>query len=295
MATSSKRVIFALVVTCLFTIFVNCLQSDFTEVPEVQESSNIGEQTNVQLEENNEIAQTAASSVESDIDDPDKICVDCIFSLGIACRPSGYLRDFNLRFQAAPLDWMSSYSLDTAAYLFETKFSDFFAEIEEVSGKTDAGYRSVNDTKNHISSIHHFKNDAPLLEEQKRFREKMLNRANKVDEILKNSSSIAFICDRSKATPEELISFLTRFDKIYPNKKIILINIKNSNIQDIKKDVLFENDNLKIIQFSFNDQPSSGDSSDAWKGNKEIWSTIIKPISLSGKFVNSSTDSKIEF
>lgn len=295
MTKLTKSAVFVLVITCLLVISIYYLQSNFNEFHDNKKSINTTEQTNMQIEENDETIQTYKYSVESDTKDPDKICVDCIFSVGIACRPSGYLRDFNLRFQAAPLDWMSLYSLDTAAHLFETKFSDFFAEIEEVSGKTDSGYRCVNDTKNHISSIHHFKNNVPILEEQEKFREKMLNRANKVDEILKNSSSIALICDRSRSTPEELISFLTRFDKIYPNKKILLINIKNSNIQDVKKDILFENDNLKIIQFSFKDQPSSGDSSDAWKGNKEIWSTIIKSISLSGKFANLSNDSKVAF
>lgn len=225
----------------------------------------------------------------------EKICVDCIFSVGNACRPSNYLRECKLRFQAAPLDWMMGYSLDTAAYLFETKFADFFAEIEDMPGKYCDGCRFVKDTKNKVTSIHHFNKNVPLAEEQAKFRETMLNRANKVDEILKESSSIALICDRCNVTAQNLIDFLNRFSKIYPNKKITLINIFNSDIQGIKKEVLFETDNLKIIQFKFRDKSTSGKSVDSWKGNHAYWTAIVKSISLSEKFANLVNNQKVEF
>lgn len=55
-----------------------------------------------------------------------KLRADIILSLGIACRPAEQLRINKLRFLSSPLDWMMSYSLETAAHLFKTKFETFF-------------------------------------------------------------------------------------------------------------------------------------------------------------------------
>lgn len=216
----------------------------------------------------------------------EEVSADCIFSIGIACRPSGHLRDLNLRFQAAPLDWMTSHSLSAVAHLFETGFEDFFADIKEVPAQNGAKYRCVRDVKNDIISMHHFAKGVSLEEAQRQFRDTMLNRASKVDKIFKDSSSIVLLCNRNKNSAEELIDFLNRFAAVYPDKKVTLINIYDERIDGFKKEILLEGDNLKIVQYSFNDNLASGNSADGWKGNIEAWTGIIKSIKLSDKFYN---------
>lgn len=76
---------------------------------------------------NGKTVQASQSVSNIDANFLEEVSADCIFSIGIACRPSGHLRDLNLRFQAAPLDWMTSHSLSAVAHLFETGFEDFFA------------------------------------------------------------------------------------------------------------------------------------------------------------------------
>ena len=216
----------------------------------------------------------------------EEVSADCIFSIGIACRPSGHLRDLNLRFQAAPLDWMTSHSLSAVAHLFETGFEDFFADIKEVPAQTGAKYRCVRDVKNDIISMHHFAKGVSLEEAQRQFRDTMLSRAGKVDKILKDSSSIMLLCNRNKSSSEEFIDFLNRFAALYPDKRITLINVYDENINGFKKEILLASDNLKIVQYSFNDKLPSGNSADGWKGNIEAWTKIIKSIKLSDKFYN---------
>ncbi len=228
--------------------------------------------------------QTSQTVSNIDASILEEVSADCIFSIGIACRPSGHLRDLNLRFQAAPLDWMTSHSLSAVANLFEIGFEDFFADIKEVPAQAGAKYRCVKDVKNNIISMHHFAKGVPLEEAQRQFRNTMLNRASKVDKILKDSSSIVLLCNRNKNSSEELIDFLNRFATVYPDKRITLINIYDESINGLKKEIWLASDNLKIVQYSFNDKLTSGNSADSWKGNIETWTEIIKSIKLSDRF-----------
>ena len=221
----------------------------------------------------------------------EKIKVDCLFSVGEACRPCNYIQKYNMRFQAAPLDWMMNYSLDIVIHLFETQFSDFFEEIEEIPDKFCVNCKFVKDKKNGIISIHHFNRYAPLDEEHKKFREAMLNRAKKVDNILKDSDSIGLICNRKDETTENLINFAKKFSEIYPNKKIVLINIVHiPNTEKVHESVLFDENNIKIVQFVFSDIPHIKDpvKFPQWKGNQLAWEEVFSRIELSQKFLNYS-------
>ena len=76
----------------------------------------------------------------------------------------------------------------------------------------------------------------------------MLNRAKKVDNILKDSDSIGLICNRKDETTENLINFAKKFSEIYPNKKIVLINIVHiPNTEKVHESVLFDENNIKIV------------------------------------------------
>ena len=149
-----------------------------------------------------------------------------------------------------------------------------------------AKYRCVRDVKNDIISMHHFAKGVSLEEAQRQFRDTMLSRAGKVDKILKDSSSIVLLCNRNKSSYEEFIDFLNKFAAVYPDKRITLINVYDESINGFKKEILLASDNLKIVQYSFNDKLPSGNSADGWKGNIEAWTAIIKSIKLSDKFYN---------
>lgn len=212
----------------------------------------------------------------------EKIEVDCMISVGEACRPCQHLRKNSLRISAFPLDWMMSYSLETAIHFFETQFADFFENIEEIPNKYCGNHKFVKDVKNGVISIHHFRKDEPLESEHKKFRTMMLGRAKKLHNILKNSHSIGLICNRKDASGRELINFIEKFSKIYPNKKITLINVVDEDIPEFKKSVLFENENLKIIQFTFKDAPAVKDEKKfpQWEGNPDCWKKIMENIKV---------------
>ncbi len=212
----------------------------------------------------------------------DKYSVDCIFSIGGECRPAAWIKKCGMRYQSSPLDWMMEYSLDTVIKLFKTKFEDFFEDIEEIPDKFCCDCKFVRDKKNKIISIHHFHRDSPLNVEHEKFRKMMLCRANKADKILNESNTIGLICNRSDVTPFEFMKFVEEFREIYPNKKIVLINIFNANIKEMKKSVLFKDDNSTIIQFTFLDKKRDEDKDNipAWMGNAKEWQAVMDTIEL---------------
>lgn len=224
----------------------------------------------------------------------EQIKVDCMIPVGEACRPCQHLRKNNLRISAFPLDWMMSYSLQTAIHFFETKFADFFENIEEIPDRYCGNHKFIKDVKNGVISIHHFRKDEPLESEHKKFRKIMLGRAEKLHNILKNSNSIGLICNRKDASDKELIDFIEKFSKIYPNKKITLINVVNEDIPDFKNSVLFENKNLKIIQFIFKDVPPVKDEKKfpQWEGNPDCWKKIMENIKVNEE--NLKNESEVE-
>ncbi len=218
----------------------------------------------------------------------DKYSVDCIFSIGGECRPAAWLKKCGMRYQASPLDSMMGYSLDTVIKLFKTKFEDFFKEIEEIPDKFCCDCKFVRDKINKIISIHHFHRDSPLKVEHEKFREIMLRRAKKVDKILNESNTIGLICNRSNVTPAEFMKFVEEFREIYPNKKIVLINIVNADTKEMKKSILFKDDNSTIIQFTFLDKKHDEDNLPGWMGNAKEWQTVMDSIVLKGN--NCNTD-----
>ena len=214
----------------------------------------------------------------------EKVEVDCIFSIGNNCRPAHYLRENNLRTNSAPLDWMMKYSLDTVIHLFETKFTDFFKNIKEIPTKNSVKNRTIIDTKNNITSIHYFEKSDSLKNEQIKFNKLMKQREDDMISLITKSNSIGLICARQYATSTDLINFINKFSKIYPNKKITLINIIDSNIKNLDKKIILNKNNLKIIQYKFHDQVPNK----SWKGNSYYWNKIVKNIKL-----NTKTDQRV--
>ncbi len=213
-----------------------------------------------------------------------QIEINCVFPIGSYCVCAHNLERHNLRFQASPLDWAGlrakpnskeAYSLKTVLHLFETKFADFFEKTQFYGCIRRGGRREVFDTKNNIEYHNSFNKKTPFNKAKREFRKTMLNRAKKVDEIMKNSDAIALISCREN-TKEEFIDFINKFSKIYPNKKIYLINVRNTNSKKITQETLYEKGNLKVIEYRFKNQGKPYN----WQGNHKGWDEVMKSIKL---------------
>lgn len=226
---------------------------------------------------------------------------DIVLSIGVSCKTAFYLKIFKLREFANPMDWVIC-SFYEQINLYENKFNDFFDNYDEITNENigEKDYRKVYDKKNKILSMHHIRKDIPLDEAIKEFKELMIKRYNRLNQKLIDSYSILLVLDEHMdiMTVKEL---LIRFSKIYPNKKITLINIYNSNYEEEKdrneitnkitekdKKIIEEeykiNNNLKIIRYIFNDTyfkiikyPKENFK---WIGNFYCWKKIMKNYKL---------------
>lgn len=198
-----------------------------------------------------------------------------IFSIGSACKPAYQLKCNYLRQFAAPLDYQMGYSLRTVLHLFQTKFEDFFLKIEEDFGGGATGKRKVIDTANHIISLHHFPKEDTLELGQDRFREKMMQRYHRLDSAICKSPAFAMICDRSDEI-EKLKQFLLDFSFLYPDKKIVLLAVRNHmEMCSIDMTEYEVSNRLKIVEYKFSDHnPKTS------YGNDEAWKEILAGIRL---------------
>lgn len=215
---------------------------------------------------------------------------DIFISLGPACREAHYLRDENLRLVSFPLDWMLDYSLTTVIHLFKTGFSDFFTDIEEGEYIRKNNNYCIIDTKNQITSLHHFSKKMSIPNAQKLFQKTMQKRFKRMEHYLQEADKICFVCDRKydDVCCDELAQFLNEFDKIYPDKYITLININSNNVPDIQINTRRLTPNLLIKEYIFNDVHKNGDDPrtnyDRWRGNEKIWRQLVKKMKLTNKF-----------
>lgn len=211
-------------------------------------------------------------------DKRERECYDIYVSIGEACRPVYHLLINGLRAEAYPLDWQMGYSLDTVIHLFETKFVDFFVEIEE-NKEWDGENRWINDIKNKIAAIHYFSRNASVEMGQKEFLKKMNKRFTRLDEKLNKAKSAVLICNRTDDL-EKLQQFLEKFSTLYPHLIIKLINIRNNenlqeNFCDAKQYLISEH--LSIEEYSFNDSINSITNEKAdWHGNVGMWREVLK-------------------
>lgn len=234
------------------------------------------------------VKQAATKIVQREPEDNsiESITVDCAFSIGGYCNCARYLENNGLRRTASPIDWMRGYSLHTAAYLFETKFKDFFTNVKVTEEKNGWKNRTVYDTKNHIESIHYMPPAIPFDQAYAEFKETMSRRAQKIDNVLSHSKSVLLVSSRHKShnsyvndTDNQLKDFAQRFSKVYPNlKKIYLINMYNDNNMKTRKRIVYKDKKIKIIQYKFSDTGFSD-----WLGNKAAWNEIMGHIHLTDK------------
>lgn len=205
---------------------------------------------------------------------------DIIFSIGFNCKVAQHLKDKGLRECAYPLDWQICRNFEKIINLFETDFQDFFDVYqEELDEKSLPGLRTVKDTKNEIVSMHHIISDIPLEAAVDDFRNLMIKRYFRLKEHLREANSI-LIFSNYNVSIDKLISFLERFSKLYLNKKIVLVNVANSDSEG--KNYYHINHNLVLIEYLIDDVNEDGPDSEAnpsfWLGNKKKWYEIIDEV-----------------
>lgn len=210
--------------------------------------------------------------------------LDLIFSIGPACRPAYYLKMNFLRTFACPLDWQMNYSLDTCLHMFQTNFETFFTDIQEdVHRKGAHNNRRIIDTRNSITSIHHFDSDTPLPDAQAAFRAIMQKRYLQLHTAILRSHVVGLICNREDSL-DDLSTFLSSFGQLYTNVNFILINIRNTEgLTSACMNEYHLNPKLTIREYSFHDQCLDKKSMEerAWLGNFEIWNSVLQDYYLS--------------
>ena len=225
-------------------------------------------------------------SYEIQINKSNKFPVDCIFSIGRSCRPAHYLRTYNLRFQAAPFDWMMKYSLDEVINQLENKFAHFFEDIEDITKENSKGdskfeHRFVKDKIGNTVSMHHFPKDISAEDYLPTFRETMIRRGERVDQIIKDSSRIGFLYWNDFDNFSKIVEFGKKFNKLYPNKQVVIFNIVNlkEKIPTCLYSVNNISKNLTVVTIQFHDVPinKNGEEYNSWKGNESKWDKYVLP------------------
>ena len=70
--------------------------------------------------------------------------------------------------------------------------------------------------------------------------------------------------------------FINRFSKAFPNKKITVINVKESKTSGIRQDVIYNEKKLKVIEFYFKDDYKTY----GWEGNSFGWKAALSCVHL---------------
>lgn len=224
----------------------------------------------------------------------DTLPVDFVMSVGPACRPAQQIKHAGLRFTAAPMDWMQLYPLGAVTHIFETGFTDFFAEIEDITPEPGKKNRRVVDTKNDICSIHHFPSKDSLEKAQKDVRKTMHKRYKRIHGILRKAERICFVCNREDA-PEALLAFLRDFGSIYPHADMVMVNMRHTDTDGIAMEKYTE-DRCTVYEARFRDENPKGtdiaQNPDTWHGNTPRWQQVLKHVHLSEK-TQKRADSKL--
>lgn len=182
------------------------------------------------------------------------IYADISISLGEYCRVAWYLSEYNLRKFSSPFDWMMHYKLKDIQEIFHNDFTTFFKNIKE-NKKYNASHRYIQDLNNGMVSIHDFDRDKSIESQYKEFINKMQKRFNRLKSSIINSKNILFVTHRN-IDINEFKDFLF-FMYNYHNANYTILNIRNDTKQSIldtpKQKILKLNNNLSIIEYSFND------------------------------------------
>lgn len=212
-----------------------------------------------------------------------EIKTDFAISLGCACRPAYYMREYKLRRMSCPLDWMMFYSLEDVIKLFKSDFSTFFAERKVHHDKAIGKYNYVEDVNNGMISIHGFPLDEDVDAIYKDFSNQMSIRYFRMKELMTNADNVLFISNREDSKGD-FMAFLEEMQILFDGN-FTLLNIRYSNDFNFFREKL--SSRSEFIEFGFADVHPNGsnpENPDFWKGNPQGWQSVMQKIKLSEKF-----------
>lgn len=214
----------------------------------------------------------------------DKIEVDLVLSVGYSCRTAYRMKEFNLRQESSPLDWMISYSLDDVYNLMINDFKTFFLKYEN-QGIHEGGALQVVDRTTGMISIHHFMPHEDLETQILNYRNLSMQRWTKIKTKIATAKRIAFIYSGT-FDMDCFERFLSKFSSHFGEKKIIyFINVdddRNKKFNELKITQYELNSHIKIIHYLGNDYPILNE--DIWVGNSFLWNEAMKNIKLVQKY-----------
>jgi hypothetical protein len=179
---------------------------------------------------------------------------------------------------------MMCYSLDIALESIESKFENFFDNItEDLSRSEFLPNRYIVDQRTGMVDMHLFPKNLTIQEGKNKHREIMIRRSNRLDSHIKLSNSILFVSNRIDPV-EEFDKFSLGVNKIYSNKKIYNINIRDSD-RHCKQVYEFDRNRL-LIEYQFEDTYKGESESESWIGNINEWGGVLKTVLLSNLFAN---------
>jgi hypothetical protein len=202
-----------------------------------------------------------------------------IFSGGPNCRPTHYLKKYELRDKAFPLDWQIC-SLKDATHLYKTGFKDFFNDYKEYPERLNKTkkLRYVVDTKNHIVSMHHVSSEKALDIAVSEFVELMKKRFNDLNTAIKKQKRIIILSNHA-ASYQSLKCFIQNFTKLYSGKDFTLVNVHNRKNGSGRIHTKEISRNARIIEFFFHDVHKNGSdpvqNPNFWYGNEEEWDNVM--------------------
>ena len=207
------------------------------------------------------------------------IC-DFLLSIGKHCRPALQLRNNDLRYFSAPLDWIGGYTLDILLKLYKNNFENFFYNYKiDYNKKAAPDSIWVEDTYYKVFDMHHFKNDINIDEYLPTYRSIMKKRADRLKDYFKTSTDVVLVAERDE-NKDEMIDFLKSFSNIYPNLNVRLFNVRDDRNMDFvscKENKYFDDGKLSYIEYIFNDT-NNGEETVA--GNNLIWKNVLSNYKL---------------
>ena len=109
----------------------------------------------------------------------------------------------------------------------------------------------------------------------------MSKRFDRLLQIFEQSKTIVFLSNRTDTN--EIKAFLSSFNDLYKNKKIIYINVEHSPISDYKEEDEYITDDIVFKHVYFNDVHENGDTKDNpryWLGNELYWTKLCSTMIL---------------
>lgn len=210
-------------------------------------------------------------------------------NVGADCRAALHLKAHLLRKLSAPLDWIMCYSLQDAYLLYKSDFRDFFSVCSEDTSKAHNDKRFVI-AENRMVAMHHFPLGVEIRAYLPTFKRIMEERFQRLKAEIINAKSVVFVAHRADSVEalqdfgikmQELINLWCEKCAINGHTKhIFLVNILHKeNAKGFEKQIYKIGDNIKIIQFVFDD---SSTNQNYWLGNKKLWGKVMNYIEVLG-------------